>query len=309
MNVAICIPTYNRPSLLREAILSSLEQTRKPDMIVIGDDSPNDLSGKVVADIAAQTDVLIDYKRNHPPLGQNENVNSILDRVTTSHLILLHDDDLLLPNAVEDLSACWDEYPDLTAAFGHQIWISHDGVEDLSGSPRGNAAYHRTPDRAGLQPHDWEVGIAAQFPNNGYMIQTEIAQAVRMRSQEQVGTAVDYDFGLRCSLNYHGFYLVNKYTAKVRATEGGSISGSLESSAALFSYHGLNSLPLPTEAESLRAKRLADLAPRAMMQAIRLGEIHDAWKIYRSPSHGWKTRLTPGGIKRLLMMGRRALHA
>lgn len=309
MSVSICIPTYNRPELLREAIFSCLAQTRKPDAIVIGDDSSGIVSRTVVTRIAEQTNIRIDYKQNYPSLGQNENVNSIFDRVTTSHLILLHDDDLLCPNAVEDLSACWGLYPNLTASFGNQIWISHEGIEDIDGSPAANAVYHRTADRAGFQINDWEVGISAMFPNNGYMIKTEVARKIRIRPESEVGSGPDFDFGLRCSLANHGFYYVNKYTAKVRATKGGSVSGSSKDNAAIFSYRGLKSVSLPLEAEPSRAKRLSEIAPRALMQAIRAGKLHESWGIYSSPHHGWKTRLTAGGVKRLLLMGKLALGA
>ena len=66
-----------------------------------------------------------------------------------------------------DLSSCWNQYPDLTGAFGKQYVISHDGKRDLAASEALNRTYHRTPDKAGIQPHAVpSTGLTQQFPND-----------------------------------------------------------------------------------------------------------------------------------------------
>lgn len=305
--VSICIPTCNRPGLLREALHSCVEQTRKPDCILVGDDSANDATERMVWEFATGTHVPIDYKRNVPPLRQSANTNSLFDRTTTTHLMLLHDDDLLLPNAVEDLLACWAEYPNLTAAFGKQIVVSHDGADDLPGSEGLNRAYFRSSEWAGLQANSWEVGVRQQFPNNGYMVLAATARAVRWRSEGEVGNAGDFDFGLRLGLTQEGFFFLDKYTTKVRLTESGSISTSSHDDASLHCYTLLEQCQLPAAGgEQLRSKRMAEVAPRAMMQAVLHGHCKRAWEIYVSPYHGWRQRLSLGGIRRIFLLGLQA---
>ena len=300
--ISVCLPTYNRPDLLREAIVSCLAQTRLPDEILVGDDSTSNATESLVAELRLQTGVRLQYHHNTPRLGQNNNINSLFLRASGSHLVLLHDDDLLTPNALEDLLACWDRYPDLTGAFGKQYLISHDGVIDLPASERLNQTYRRTSAQAGLQPNGWEVGLSQQFPNNGYMIRTEAAQAILWRSIEEIGNGAEFDFGLRLGLRYGGFCFIDTYTAKYRLTLGGSVSGGPTDDAALQSYLLAATIDLPPEAEACRADKLRRSAPHAMMQALRFGRKDQAWRIYRSGSHPWRTRLSLGGLRRLLLL-------
>ena len=306
--VSVCIPSRNRPVLLREAIQSCLVQTRKPDCIVVGDDSTNGDSEKMIADLAKETDIQIDYRRNSPPLGQNENTNSLFDRATSSHLVLLHDDDVLLPNAVEDLLSCWHEHPTLTAAYGKQYVMSHDGAIDLKGSIGLNSAYCRTPGRSGLQRNDWEVGLLQQFPNDGFMILTSVAQSTRWRPERDVGAGGEFDFGLRLGFTCQDFFFLDRYTMKYRVTKTVSLSNVISSDTALRSYLILEGFDISflgksiRTGEAIRRKRMAEMAPVAMMQSIRLGQRQQAWRIYCSSNHGWRRRVSLGGIRRLFQL-------
>lgn len=300
--ISICIPTCNRPDLLEEAVQSCITQTRLPDEIVIGDDSTSEATEQLVQRLSLNSPVAISYRRNMPRLGQNANINSLFLRAGGSHLVLLHDDDLLTPNALADLVACWDLYPDLTGAFGKQYVISHDGTRDLAASERLNQLYRRTAAEAGLQSHGWEVGLSQQFPNNGYMVLTEAAREILWRTPEEVGNGGDFDFGLRMGLRYEKFYFVDTYTSQYRLTKGGSISSSASDDAALRSYWNVARMELPPEAEACRADKLLRTAPHAMMQALLHGRKKEAWAIYRSPSHPWRVRLSLGGVRRLLLL-------
>ncbi len=300
--ISICIPTYNRPDLLREALLSCFAQTLSPNQIVIGDDSTSPATERLVAEMQAQTSVPLVYQRNAPRFGQNANINSCFLRASGSHLVLLHDDDLLTPNALDDLIQCWDSHPDLTAAFGKQYIISHEGVCDLPASERLNETYRRTSAQAGLQAHGLEMALLQQFPNDAYMVRTEAAQQTLWNPVELVGNGGDFDFGLRLALRYQKFYFVDVYTSMYRLTSGVSVSNSASDDAALRSYWLAATVDLPPEAEACRARKLAWSAPHAMTQALRLGKKKEAWKIYRSASHPWRVRLSPGGVRRLLWL-------
>jgi hypothetical protein len=215
---------------------------------------------------------------------------------------LLHDDDLLLPNAVEALLSCWDHHPDLTAAYGKQYVISHDGQVDLAGSEQMNRYYLRTADRVGVQQRPWEVGFLQQLPNNGFMVTAEAARAIPWRSAEEVGFGGEFDFGLRLSLAYRTFYFLDEYTSKYRKTRGRSISGSNKDDAALQSYRIVVAAKLPEEAEYMRPRKLSSFSPQAMMQAIRHGKRKEAWNIYFSKNHNWRKRFSLGGVRRLLLL-------
>jgi hypothetical protein len=128
------------------------------------------------------------------------------------------------------------------------------------------------------------------------------AQSTLWRSPSEVGVGGEYDFGLRLTSIYSKFYFVNVFTAKYRRTEGDSISGSKLNDSALQSYRILRSLEVPPESMSCKSAKLQDLALVAIMQAIRTGKKAEAWTMYLSADHPWKRRLSPGGIRKLLML-------
>lgn len=300
--ISVCVPACNRPELLREALLSCLAQTRRPDCILVGDDSKDDASEKVVREVEQQSGFAIDYQRNTPPLRQNANTNSLLLRAKTSHLMLLHDDDLLLPNAIEDLMACWEEYPHLTAAYGKQYSISHEGVIDELATEKLNSWFLRTDEYARLQKNDYVAGICQQLHNDGYVMRTEAAQAVLWRPQPECGDAGDYDFGLRLCINYRGFYFLNRFTAKYRNTATGSISTQGSNDAAFSIFKILTQTQLPLGCEELRARQLSGLVPAAMMQAMWCGQIGQAWQIYLSPYFGRGRRMSLDNLRWLVKL-------
>lgn len=301
--VSVCIPTCDRPKLLREAVLSCAAQTRRPDEILVGDDSSSGATEGLMAALQAECPVPIRYTRNAPRLRQNANINSLFVAATTTHLILLHDDDLLLPNAVEDLLTCFDAEPEIVAAYGKQIMISESGVEDMKDTEWLNRTYGRVPEKAGVQPYAWEAALSQQFPNNGFLILTPVAQSILWRSLEEVGNAGDFDFGLRLGMMTGAkLYFKDVFTSKLRRTGAESISGSPTDDAALTSHFLLQSFELPPEAAASRDAKLTRSAPVAMMQALQLRKKREAWEIYKSPYHPWRRRLSLGGVRRLMML-------
>ena len=299
ITLAVCIPTHNRPRLLQEAIKSCFDQTRSPDEICVEDNSPGDATEHAVRALKEQTNIPIVYTHTRHRLPQAENFNNLIHRVSCSHLLLLHDDDSLLPNAIHDLSACWDRLPGLTAAYGKQYVISEGGKLDLASSERMNANYHRTADREGLQKPSWFPGIVQQFPNDGYMICTAAATEIMWRPS--LGNGCEFDFGLRLCLRFQGIYFVNKYTTNYRVNSL-SMSASINDNASLRSFWILHDASLPDEAGDLRRRQLNAFAPQAVSQAVRRRETRAALRIYLSEFYPWSRRLTFRSISKLAEM-------
>ena len=298
ITISVCIPTCDRPDLLRQAVDSCSRQTLLPNEIVIGDDSNGDATERLAAELQQHSAVPIHYQHNRPRHGQAANINGLYNQVSSSHLVLLHDDDLLLPNALSDLAGCWDRHPNLTAAYGKQQVISDDGTLCLEQSEQLNRAYFRTSEYEGLQRFNWFPGVAQQFPNDGFMLTTEAARAISWRSREEVGDGCEFDFSLRLCLQYENFYFLNKYTAAYRLTDV-CMSKSLDFDGVLQSYRILSKARLPAEAETIRRKRLQEMASHAILEASYMGNRKEAWKIYWGPFYPWRARLSPGGFRRL----------
>jgi glycosyltransferase involved in cell wall biosynthesis len=261
-----------------EALSSCLQQTYRPIEILIGDDSKGDETEKAMASyISAQS---IHYFHNKPSLGQGSNVNSLIQKAQGVYLILLHDDDMLFPNSVEQL------YNTLIrqgaeAVFGKQMVIDIHGQELFKETEELNRNFSRTPDKEGPQL-PIESALLAQFPNNGYLVETKLAQKVGYRSGPEVGNACDYDFGLRLALLSSSFFFINTYTAKSRITPHSVIRTDDYSH---ITYSLIENMHVPSSFMALKTKLLSTYAVAATGRLIELEAIKEARGIFYSPQY------------------------
>lgn len=290
--ISICIPTYHRPELLRQAIESCLNQSYPNIEIIISDDSQDRQSEKLCC-LLMEAGHSIRYYRNSPSLGQAGNVNRLFDLAQGDRLVLLHDDDLLLPDAIAQMSACWQQYPELVACFGKQYIIDTHNQILQDQTDRLNNDYHRTPERAGLQASTLWSAMSAQFPNNAYMILTQAACDTRY--EPDGGDACDFEFALRLAQKYAPFYFLNHYTAMYRLTDI-SVANSVENDAIVSAYRALEMLAVPDDLQTIKTQRLKHLSLLSVHQWLKLGNPQAAKAIYISAYYSWKNRLHPRGI-------------
>jgi glycosyltransferase involved in cell wall biosynthesis len=92
--VSICIPTYNRPALLREAVHSCLAQTFGDFEIVITDNSESDESERWIGHL---NEPRVRYSRNERNIGGTGNFTKVLSLARGKYVKLLMDDDLIKP--------------------------------------------------------------------------------------------------------------------------------------------------------------------------------------------------------------------
>ncbi len=298
--ISICIPAYKRPGPLRDALHSCVNQSYPNIEVLVGDDSPDDAAKQVVLEFEARHPGVISYRHNRPSLGQAANVNSLFDRARGDLLVLLHDDDMLLPNALEHLVKCWDEAPDLTAAFGKQYVTNPQGQVIHGESDRLNATYQRVPENAGKQTVPAISGLARMFPNNGYMVRAEVARGIRYRPPSEVGEACDTDFGLRLCLSAKAIWYVDEYTAMYRLSED---SITKRTYLEPFAYQAIEGAEVPPAAYEAKSQALKTLAPAATSGFARLNEPERALTIFLSRDYRIRDRLRPRGAYHLLLIG------
>jgi len=301
--VSICIPTYERPDLLRQAIESCLKQTCQAIEIIVCDDSKNDASEQVIQGFNRPE--IIFYYRNQPSLGQAGNVNRLFDLAQGDRLVLLHDDDLLMPNAIQAMVDGWEAHPHVMACFGKQYVIQMDGQVLETDSQELNQRYYRTPAYAGLQSSPLWSAMMGQFPNNGYLVLTEAARTIRYADPTQVGDACDFAFGLGIAdyiMSHTGKILfLDQYTSMYRLTDL-SVASTVANNAPSYTYFPLQALKLPTELEASRHQRLQKYAPLAVGRAIAFGRHSTAVKIYTSTHYPCFKRFSPYGLGQALLL-------
>lgn len=293
----IAIPTINRPELLRAAIESALAQTVPDIEIVVGDDSDDDLALEVVESFA---DPRIRLLRHRPPLGQAGNTNACFDAARGNTIVLLHDDDLLMPDCVESLRNVFAQDPETRIAFGRQAVIHANGTRDEAATHALNTHYRRVPECVGVQPSPIVSVVTGQIPSNGWMVNTDDARRVRFRDYAEVGDACDFDFTHRVvQLGGHVHY-VDRELSAYRLSQG-SVSRrrgfSIETT-----YEVIRDARVPPEFEALRNQAEGERALIAAHGYLDRGRTGDAWRAWCSPAVPLRARCTPVAARLLLRL-------
>lgn len=295
--VSLCIPTHGRPRFLLEALESGASQTRLPDEILVSDDLGSNETQEVVSAFARRQPLPVRYVRC--TLGQSlaHNINNCLREAACDLVLLLHDDDLLAPRAIEALLRPFLENAEIIGAYGKQMLITEGGDERTRDSERLNRDYDRSAAAAGVQRDAVVSGIRQQFPNDGYLVKTSVARQVLQKNE--YGAACEVDFGIR--MGERGpFYFVDQYTAKYRLsaesiTRGNSTRRNDSGYHAVRIYlHLLETHPSYREET---VARLREVAPIGIGIAINLGRLKEAIVWYFGPYHR-RLIATPGGIRR-----------
>jgi len=99
---------------------------------------------KLVKELIREMNIKVKYFHNVPSLKQALNVNDMFAKAEGEFIVLLHDDDLLLPNALEDLYNCFVQNESIEVAFGKQYLMSESDVVDDKGSEVINNVFYRS---------------------------------------------------------------------------------------------------------------------------------------------------------------------
>lgn len=111
--VTIAIPTYKRPDLLNEAISSALNQIEyeQYDIIVVDNDPQRRCSTENL--MFNYNNNRISYFKNSENIGMAGNWNRLFELAAGDYVIMLHDDDLLLPNFLVECMRIVEYQPNL----------------------------------------------------------------------------------------------------------------------------------------------------------------------------------------------------
>lgn len=283
--MSICIPTRNRVDFLLEAVGSVLVQAHRPLEILVGDDSDNEVSADTLERLELPAGITLRVFRNRPGLGQAGNVNALFKAAQGELLLLLHDDDLLMPGGLDRLLRLKAEHPDAACLFGQQLVIADDG-RLLSGETLElNTLYRRGELPDGPVASGLVAGLLQQIPNNGFLVDAALAQRTLYRADREIGTAVDADFAIRMAAATDRPTVFARDYVSVYRLSRQSILRSVASQRYHLFFQALAALVIPAEAEPARAAALQQIAPAAALDAANAGDRALALQIFRSDAY------------------------
>lgn len=103
MKVSVCIATYNGEPYIRQQLESILNQTRKPDEIIICDDGSSDKTISIINDVYQKTSVEIRLYENEKRLGYSKNFEKSLGLSEGDIIFMSDQDDFWLESKISKI--------------------------------------------------------------------------------------------------------------------------------------------------------------------------------------------------------------
>lgn len=184
-SISVCIPTFNRKAYLRQTIESVLCQTRKADEIIIVDDGSTDGTRQMLSE--AGYPVRYCWQENR---GDAAARNKLIELAVGERLTFLDSDDLLMPDAIERMSAAMDREQEEVVVYGSYLAIDGEGRLCARRPRRLYSGFITQHLFQGTLVHS----VGSMFPRNMLEEAGGFDASLRVCS--------DYDLWLRLSLTY-----------------------------------------------------------------------------------------------------------
>lgn len=156
MKVSVAIAAYEGERFIGAQLDSLARQSRRPDQIVVTDDSRGGGTEFAVLSAANRTGLCIEYSRNASTLGVAKNFQAALARCDGDVTFLCDQDDVWDPKKIETVLAAFSEAPALLCVMNDARFT--DG--DLHPTGRTKRAQFS---HAGLEDEVFVMGCCAAF--------------------------------------------------------------------------------------------------------------------------------------------------
>ena len=113
VKASVLIPVYNGAPFIKEAVESILNQSFTDFELILLNDASPDNSEEIIKTFK---DARIRYYRNEKNLGISASRNKLMTLARGEYLIVMDDDDISLPNRLEEQIKFMDSHPDVTMA-------------------------------------------------------------------------------------------------------------------------------------------------------------------------------------------------
>lgn len=118
--LSICIPAYNRPLWLKRALESitiTNAESRENIEIIVTDDSSSTECESITQEVLQNWSGSWKYVYNQPRLGMAKNWNYSIQVASGEYVLVLHDDDFLVPDAITKIVEVIQRYKKQFSVF------------------------------------------------------------------------------------------------------------------------------------------------------------------------------------------------
>jgi glycosyltransferase involved in cell wall biosynthesis len=279
--ITLGIPTYRRLTYLKQSIASALAQSySRLEILISQNPHPNPVIRNEVASYCEELvakDSRIRYQLLPADVGPPANFNAIADAASGEYLMMIGDDDRLIPGALERLASAVG--PETVLVFGKRYAIDVDGnrlEQGLDGKPIWfELAQNRIPPGrlAKPEPWAWQEAVATETS----LIRTRDFRRLRFRESVDMP---DTEFFILLAREGGEFIFRPDYVTEYRLHPD-STSG-----RGFVNYRELADLLAPLtvsqEVKPEKIKRLAYVTHQAVISCILSGEINEAQRLLKN---------------------------
>lgn len=260
--VTVGIPTHERLPYLKEAVASALAQTHDELEVLISDDGQSEAI-RAWAEAQVAADSRVRYRRNARNLGLAGNWNALADAARGEHLVIIGDDDRLLPPFVERLLGV---IGDADVAFSNHYLIDATGRRQEEKSVRWTEAYGRAALPAGPLADPVSVVWQNTVPMSAALLRTAVVR--RLRFKEDLNTP-ELELYVRLAQEGGRFTFVPEYLMEFRDHPQSATTAGLRSER-LVKY--LEPVEVPAHVEPHKRRYMEGLLLDAVGRALKLGD-------------------------------------
>ncbi len=203
--LTIAIPTYNRKDKLKLCLQYILEQSEGRDdiEILVSDNCSSDGTEELMKTIA-EKNPKINYCRNSENIGPDRNFLNCYEKATGDYILLLGDDDMLLPGGIERIISSIEKKP--VAVFLNTSGLT--GTNPISyTAPRFEDVGDIVFD--GRDEILEQVGIYITFMS-AFVLRTDLVRAVNNKEQ-YIGSYFIQSHIALATMRESGSYILNTY--------------------------------------------------------------------------------------------------
>ena len=280
--VSIAIPTFDRLHYLKDAVASALAQTYHNIEVLIGDDGVSESIHEWCRAVACQDQRVI-YQRNERNLGLAGNWNALAKGARGEFIVVIGDDDRLLPDFVMKLVNAIQ--PAAHVAFANLYLINSKGDRLEAESLQHTRQYHRDLLPAGDVPNAEVVVWRNSVPMSAALIRTEDVR--RLGFKEDLNTP-EIEFFVRLAQEGARFTFLSEYLSEYRVHPQSATASGLRGER--LAEH-LLAIAVAPDVETHKRAFLASLLVSAAGRCLQQGEWQLARRFLRSeyyPRPQWK---------------------
>ena len=271
--VTIGIATFDRLHYLKESVESALAQTYDNIEVIIGDDGTNYSIQQWGNKLAGQ-DERARYQHNSHNLGLAGNWNAIADAAHGEFIVIIGDDDRLLPGFVRKMVDVI--LPDFQVAFSNHYLIDTKGDRLQAKSVEHTRNYRRDT----LPPGELANAAASVWQNlvpmSAALVRTEVIR--RLRFREDLNTP-ETELFVRLAQEGGRFIFVPDYLSEYRVHSQSQTSAGLYSER-LAEY--LLPISVAPDVEPFKREFIGPLLVNAVSRCLQNGERESARRFLRS---------------------------